>query len=299
MANLSIYGLTLLTQNDIFDQLQLPTQITDHSVITDRLLLDTMELEVLYTDPEVFRGALGIYSKSRIPTWQKLADDMYHAYDPYINFTRDETRTVEVERDLEQVRTANLTDQRTANLTDKRTANLTDTKTLNLTDERTADLTDTETLNLSDAETKNLANSETKTTSRNAWNGTAPGTMVTAEQESTSGSETGTDTIQHTGTDTTKHTGTDTTERTGTDTDTHTGTDTMLHSGTDTMKRTGTDSNTDSGTVTTTETFHSQGDSAMFTPTDIARKEWELRAEFSVIEYIIADIKTHFCLMVY
>lgn len=269
MATISIYGLSRMYEGSgtIFDELMLPTQFSDPTVITNRLLLDTMELEVLYPDPDVFKEALGIYSKSRIPSWQKLADDMYHAYDPFINFTRDETRTVEVERDLEQVRTANLTDQRTADLTDAKTLNLSDAETKNLTD----------------TERKNLASSDTKTTSRNAWNGTAPGTLVTAEQESDSGSETGTDTFTHTGTDTTL--------RTGTDTDKHTGTDTMKHSGTD--------SNTDTGTITTTETFHSQGDSAMYTPTDIARKEWELRAEFSVIEYIIADIKTHFCLMVY
>lgn len=237
MANLSIYGLTLLYNGNgsIFDELQLPTQITDSSIITNRLMLDTMELEVLYADPDIFKGALGIYSKSRLHSWQMLADDMFHAYDPFINFTRDETRTIETDRDLEY----------------KRTANLTDTKTLNL----------------SDAETRNLANSSTKTTSRNAWNGSAPGTMVTTEQDSITGSDTGTDTMLRTGTDTDQHTGTDT--------------------------------NTDTGTITTTETFHSQGDSALFTPTDVAKKEWELRAQYSVIEYILADIKTHFCLMVY
>lgn len=301
MAMISIYGLSRMYEGTgtIFDELALPTQFTDPTVITDRLLLDTMELEVLYPDPDVFKGALGIYSKSRIPSWQKLADDMYYAYDPFINFTRDETRTVEVERDLELVRTADLTDTRTANLTDTKTLNLTDERTADLTDTKTLNLSDAETKNLTDTETKNLANGNTKTTSRNAWNGTAPGTLVTAEQESNSGSETGTDTMQHTGTDTMLRTGTDTDKHTGTDTMERTGTDTDTHTGTDTMKRTGTDSNTDTGTITTTETFHSQGDSAMYTPTDIARKEWELRAEFSVIEYIVADIKTHFCLMVY
>lgn len=207
MAILSIYGLTLLKNDpsfDIFADLQLPTQFAgEESLITDRLLLDTMELEVLYADPDTFKGALGIYSRSRLNSWQKLADDMFHAYDPYINFTRDEVRGTLVTHELQ--------------------------------DKRTDD----------------LANSNTETTKRNAWDGSTANTMVTAEQVEDSGTNTGTQTTDHT------------------------------------------------GTLKTEDYFHSQGDSAMYTPTDIAEKEWKLRATYSVVEFIVADIKTHFCLMVY
>ena len=268
MAWISIYGLTLLTTDDIFSELELPTQFAgEEDVITDRLLLDTMELEVLYPDPAVFKGALGIYSKSRLPSWQKLADDMYHAYDPFINFTRDEVRGTTITRDLQDKRTDDLTNLRTANLQDQRTANL--------QDQRTANLTDTKTLN--------LANGNTRDTKRNAWDGSTAGTMIPAEQTTDSGSNTGTDTDTHTGTDTVNTTGTDTHNTTGTDT----------------IKNTGTQIMENTGTLKTEEYFHSQGDSAMYTPTDVAEKEWKLRAQYSVIEYIIADIKTHFCLMVY
>lgn len=219
---ISIYGLTLLYTGTgtIFDELELPTQITDKSVLTNRLMLDTMELEVLYADPDVFKGALGIYSKSRIDSWQKLADDMFHAYDPFVNFTRDEARVNTITRDL--------TDQRVDNLQTKRTAGLT--------------------------------NGNTRTVQENAWNGSDNTTMVTSDIITDSGS---------------------------------------LAGGTDTYNNTGSQSNTQQGTLKTEDYFHSQGDSALFTPTDIAKKEFELRAEYSVMEYILADIKTHFCLMVY
>lgn len=219
---LSIYGLTELYTGTgtIFDNLQLPTQITDATVLTNRLMLDTMELEVLYADPDTFKLALGIYSASRLPSWQKLADDMYHAYDPYVNFTRDEARVNTITRDL--------VDNRIDNLQSKRTAALT--------------------------------NGNTRTVSRNAWDGSTVGSMTPAEQIADTGS---------------------------------------LAGGTDTYNNTGNQSNTQQGTIKSEDYFHSQGDSAMFTPTDIARKEFELRAEYSVIEYILADIKTHFCLMVY
>lgn len=253
MANLSIYGLTLLYEGTgtIFDELVLPTQLTDKSLITDRLLLDTMELEVLYADPDVFKGALGIYSKSRLHSWQALVDDMFHAYDPFINFTRDEARVNTVTRDLSDIRIDDLTTKRTANLQDERTADL--------TTERTDD----------------LANGNTRTLSRNAWNGTSNTDMVDAEIVEDSGSDTGTQTTTETGTDTNKTTGTDT------------------------YVNTGDQKNISRGTITYEDYFHSQGDSAMYTPTDVARKEFELRAQLSAIEYILADIKTHFCLMVY
>lgn len=224
MATLSIYGLILLKNDpdfNLFGDLKLPTQLAgNENLVTDRLLLDTMELEVLYADPDVFKAALGIYSGSRLQSWQKLADDMYHAYDPFINFTRDEKRTNTITRDL--------TDNRTDNLQSKRTAALT--------------------------------NGNTRTVARNAWDGSTVGSMTPAEQITDSGS---------------------------------------LAGGTDTYNNTGTQKNESSGTIKNEETFHSQGDSALFTPTDIAKKEFDLRAQYSVIEYILADIKTHFCLMVY
>lgn len=255
MPMLSIYGLIRLKDDpdfDIFSELELPTQFADDpTVITDRLLLDTMELEVLYSDPDVFQGALGIYSKSRLHSWQKLADDMYKAYDPFINFTRDEARV--------NIITHNTQDERTDDLTHERTADLTEERTADLSEERTLD----------------LADGNTQTTKVNAWDGSSANTMVTKEEVTDSGTNTGTDTLL----------------TTGTDTNTTSGTDTITDSGTSTNKKT--------GTVKTEDYFHSQGDSAVYTPTDIAEKEWKLRASYSVAEYIIADIKTHFCLMVY
>lgn len=218
---LSIYGLTLLTEDNIFDNLELPTQLSgEEDKVIGRLVLDTMELEVLYPEPDIFSVALGIYSHSRIDAWQKMADAMYHDYDPYINFTRDEVRGTTITRDLRDMRTDNLQRKRTANLTD----------------------------------------GNTRTISRNAWDGSTAGSMTPAEQIADTGS---------------------------------------LAGGTDTYNDTGTQSNQQSGTLTTEDYFHSQGDSALFTPTDIARKEFELRAELNLIEYIIKDIITHFCLMVY
>lgn len=58
-------------------------------------------------------------------------------------------------------------------------------------------------------------------------------------------------------------------------------------------------SGTDTGNITTTDTFHSEGDSALYTPTDILGKEVEARKKYDLYQFIISDFKTRFCLLVY
>lgn len=55
----------------------------------------------------------------------------------------------------------------------------------------------------------------------------------------------------------------------------------------------------ETGGATTHEYFHSQGDSALYTPTDVAKKETELRLEYDVIKIITREFLSRFCLMVY
>ena len=76
-------------------------------------------------------------------------------------------------------------------------------------------------------------------------------------------------------------------------------TDTNIRTGS--IGRSGTSSteSTDTGTIGTVETFHSQGDSALFTPTDIAKKETEMRLANDIIHLIMMEFKTRFCIMVY
>lgn len=61
----------------------------------------------------------------------------------------------------------------------------------------------------------------------------------------------------------------------------------------------GTINTTDTGTVQHVETFHSQGDSALFTPTDIMAKEFDARAKHDIIETIIKEFKQKFIVCVY
>lgn len=233
-AYITIDGL-LDWDPDLFEDLSLPTQFAeDPEIITDQLVLETMSLEVLYPNPAVFKKALKIFSRSRLQRWQKITDALYHVYDPFINFTRDETRTITETRDLEANRTDNLQSQRTDNLTS--------------------------------LETRNLAGSANNTKQVAAWDNQTS-SLTDREKDTASSTDTGTDQIANTGTQTTANTGTQKT--------------------------------TDEGTVVTEDVFHSEGDSALFTPTDVAKKEFELRAMDDAISYIVHDIRDHFCLTVY
>lgn len=233
-AYITIDGL-LDWDPDLFEDLSLPTQFAeDPEIITDQLVLETMSLEVLYPNPAIFKKALKIFSRSRLQRWQKITDALYHVYDPFINFTRDESRTITETRDLEANRTDNLQSQRTDNLTS--------------------------------LETRNLAGSANNTKQVAAWDNQTS-SLTDREKDTASSTDTGTDQIANTGTQTTANTGTQKT--------------------------------TDEGTVVTEDVFHSEGDSALFTPTDVAKKEFELRAMDDAISYIVHDIRDHFCLTVY
>ena len=163
----------------IFDELQVPTQIDKYDLI-DNILFESMELEALYPDPAVIKKAVEIWSKARIHSWQRIANALYKNYDPFINFTRDETRRSEYR------------------------PNLTDT---------------------------------------NTGSGKGYNDAAFVEREKV---------VQ-------EH----------------------------------------KGNSATIETFHSEGDSAMYTPTDVADKETKLRIKYDVINIITREFINRFCIAVY
>lgn len=55
----------------------------------------------------------------------------------------------------------------------------------------------------------------------------------------------------------------------------------------------------ETGGATTVDTFHSEGDSALYTPTDVAEKEVKLRKMFDIVEIITREFIEKFCILVY
>lgn len=94
MATLSLLALAN-DNNDLFNDMVLPTDIDAPTMIAN-LLIETAEMEVIYPDADAMRDAIGIWSASRLHAWESIAAATYLAtYDPYVNVSRDETRTIQ------------------------------------------------------------------------------------------------------------------------------------------------------------------------------------------------------------
>ncbi len=163
----------------IFDNMVVPAQLNKTDLVNN-ILLESLELEALYPDPAVIAKAVEIWSKSRLHSWQRIADALYKNYDPFVNFTRDETRNIYYQPNLDTTNTGSGKGYNDAAFVDRE--------------------------------------------------------KVTNEQR---------------------------------------------------------------GYSQTVDTFHSQGDSALFTPTDIAEKETNLRVKDDIINIITREFINRFCIMVY
>ena len=172
-ATLDLIGLYNYNPK-LLDELVLPEAIEDkRGDLIDNLLLETAELEVLYTDPDFMQKAIGIWSKKQSPIWAELYDTTQYEYNPIWN---KDGKIVE-ERDLAATEDVTTNVDREDKLTDKNTRNFEDKETRNLSD-------------VSDRDVFGFNSS----------------TASPAEKNTVSG--TGTDTFNHTGTDTVDHTGT-------------------------------------------------------------------------------------------
>lgn len=88
-AWLSLLGL-YNWDNSIFDNMVLPEDFTqdDKTTLINNLLMETAELEVLYTDPDFMKNAIEAWSAKEVYTWTRLYEAMLAEYSPIENFDR-------------------------------------------------------------------------------------------------------------------------------------------------------------------------------------------------------------------
>lgn len=98
MATMSLWAMYQWDKT-LFDGMVLPSEI-NKTVLVNNLLMESAELEVLYTDPEFLKRAITYWSESRIRAWETMQRVMYEDYDPFINIKRDEVRTISQDRNL-------------------------------------------------------------------------------------------------------------------------------------------------------------------------------------------------------
>lgn len=88
MANLSILGLYNY-DNSVMLGFQVPAGMSLEDV-RDSILIECAELEVIYPDIEIMRKAVTMWTRSRLPMWEKLYDTTRLEYNPIENYERQE-----------------------------------------------------------------------------------------------------------------------------------------------------------------------------------------------------------------
>lgn len=90
-GTMSIMGL-YQWDNTIFDLMQLPEGL-DKNALVNIIITRFANLEIMYPNPEVMKGLIGLWSLSSQYTWSKLYETLLMEYNPLDNYDRTETRT--------------------------------------------------------------------------------------------------------------------------------------------------------------------------------------------------------------
>lgn len=91
-GTMSVLGL-YQWDNTLFSLLSLPEGL-DKETLVDFILAECSDLEILYPNPEVLKGLIGVWSATEQYTWGKLYATMQLEYNPIDNYDRTETRTL-------------------------------------------------------------------------------------------------------------------------------------------------------------------------------------------------------------
>lgn len=90
-SKLSVLGIYNY-DGQIFDRLELPDGV-DKDTVVNSILLECADLEVLYPVPVVLHTAIGLWSKSMLPSWERQYRAITAEYDPIENYNRMEDWT--------------------------------------------------------------------------------------------------------------------------------------------------------------------------------------------------------------
>ena len=179
-ATISILGLWN-NDNSIFDLLQLPEGFTadDRETVTDSILTECAELEILYPAPSVMKNCIGIWSRKELPTWQRIYNASLLEYNPIENYRRDETETIADARKEEHsgtdTNTASGSDTNRASGSDSTTGNSSSTTTDGGTDVTKNDVTGYDSNAMVPSNQQTIEHGMTQSVYENASNSTTYG----------------------------------------------------------------------------------------------------------------------------
>lgn len=86
MANITMSVLGLYNyDNSLFSTMQVPEGVDRDNILVPNLLAELAELEVLYTDPEIMKTLINVWSRKQLPVWEKLQATVNLEYNPIYN----------------------------------------------------------------------------------------------------------------------------------------------------------------------------------------------------------------------
>lgn len=278
----------------IFDNMVIPAEL-DKELLTDNIMLELGELELLYNDPNMMKFAIGRWSAKELKKWEDLYKTTVLEYNPIENYNRTEDFTDAEARDLSK----NNTQTRNLAGTDSQTRNLAgsnnETRNLAGTALETRDLT-TGIVGVTDT-TDNDVQGGTNTNKKevSAYNTATLATesLDTATLGATNNKTVHTETSQ-TGTDA----GTVNTATTDAGTVNTATTDTGTVNTTTSDAGTIADAGTDTGTVELRRTGNAKGNIGVTTTQQMIEQERNV-VLFNVYDYIVESFKKRFCILVY
>lgn len=100
-AKLTLLGMNAYFQNagsDLFEFLDLPSGLTKQT-LTDNILLEGGEFEVLYSDPMSLKTSIGIWAAREAATFKRWVDALAIQYAPLENYDRQESWTDTLDSD--------------------------------------------------------------------------------------------------------------------------------------------------------------------------------------------------------
>ena len=100
-ALLSVLGLYNY-DDTLFDRLVLPEGV-DKDILIENIISECAELEVLYSDPDYMKYAIGVWSNKELPTWYRILRTSELEYNPLYNV--DATEYTKESRDLKETET--------------------------------------------------------------------------------------------------------------------------------------------------------------------------------------------------
>lgn len=207
-ALLSVIGL-YNWDSTIFEGFQLPEKV-DKELLIENLMLELGELSLLYTEPELFKTMLYLWSKKQKPIWDKLIVTTEFEYNPIHNYDR--TEIEESTNDISKEYEDNKTNKNTSNTESNSRNNTTTEENRQLRNDSNEErnLTNTGTNDITGNTTTTTTSSENTTDTRTdnlTTNSTTSSTTDTTEDGSSNKS--GTENNSDTYTDTTHRTLTD------------------------------------------------------------------------------------------